>query len=87
MTANIDDPTLSWRKTHLSLLVIYENPKDYPGKVVGRWHHIYPGGSRIDGDPAFVVDTLAAARQEVPLGLHCLGRQPEDDLVIVEAWV
>jgi hypothetical protein len=62
MTAVIDDPKLSWRKTHLSLLVIYENPKDYPGKVVGRWHHIAPGGTWIERDPAFVVDTLAEAR-------------------------
>ena len=87
MIANLDDPELSWRRAAVSLLVIYENPKDYPGKVVGRWHHILPGGTRIEAEPAFVVDTLAAAREEVPSGLHNLGRRPEDDPVIVEVWV
>ena len=87
MTLDIDDPTLSWRRARLSMLVIYEDPKDYPGKVVGRWHHILPGCTEIDREPAFVVDTLDAARAEVPSWLHCLSRHPEDDPVIVETWI
>jgi hypothetical protein len=84
---DIDDPTSSWRKGHLSMLVIYQSPRDYPDKIVGRWHHIRPGGTSIDLDPAFVVDALTEARAEIPPGLHNLGRKPEDDPVIVEVWI
>ncbi len=79
--ADIHEPNSSWRKGHLSMLVVYQDPGDYPGKIVGRWHHIHiqSGGTSIDRDPTFVVDTLTEAHAKTPAGLHNLGRSPEDD--------
>jgi hypothetical protein len=36
---------------------------------------------------AGVYDTLEEARKDIPQGLYCLGRDPNDDPVIVESWI
>jgi hypothetical protein len=66
----------------LEMFVVYDHPRDFPGHfVVRRWL-----GGRPTADFA-IADTLEAARAEVPIGLHRLPREPDDDRVIVETWV
>jgi hypothetical protein len=70
----------------LPMWTIYEYPSDYPqGYVVRR------GVARATG---YVPDTIAqyaptleAAMRLLPPGLYPLGRQPDDDAVIVGVWV
>lgn len=74
----------------LSMFTIYRNPSDYPGKYVVREQRIGPGVVEHAKDPMFICDTLRAARtclQVMHPGLACLGRNVEDDPVIVEVWV
>lgn len=69
------------------LIVIYSNPKDFPGKFVVRDHYAFKGFVKVDKFPRCVVDTLAEARSSIPEGLVCLNRNDEDDSVIVETWI
>lgn len=70
---------------HLPMWVIYESPKDYPGKFVVRlWESLpRPEPRRLIG----VSENLEEARKLVPPGAYRLVRQPEDDPVIVETWI
>lgn len=65
--------------------VIYENPRDFPGKwVVRRWVGLAP-----DKDAAAVADSLESARSAVP-GIAFrdrIERMPGDDPAIVEVWL
>lgn len=69
--------------------VIYEDPKDYPGKfVVRRWAIVRGRPEPMpEADPLGVVDTIEAARALVPRGLYPLGRHAQDDAVIREVWL
>lgn len=71
----------------LDLLVIYEDPTDFPGRFVVRAHVVDGQGTRPKPDPEAIVDTLEQARKSVPFGKVNLGRMPEDDPKIVEVWL
>lgn len=63
------------------MIVIYDNPRDIPGKFVARlWKY---GRATMD---CVVKDTLEEIRQEIPPGFYRMGRQHMDDPVIVEVW-
>jgi hypothetical protein len=68
----------------LPQFVIYNSPKDFPGKYVVRmWlvgHRMGPT------DLIEQFDTLEQAREFVPLGLFCMPRADVDEPVIVETW-
>lgn len=70
----------------LRMWTIYQNPHDHPDRFVVRgWtveHEAVP-----DEEPTAVVDSLAAARRHVPIGLFRLDRSPGDDPTIVETWL
>jgi hypothetical protein len=68
----------------LPQFVIYDSPKDHPGKFVVRMWRI--GLQMGPTDTMAVFDTLEQARAFIPLGLFCMTRSPEDDPVIVETW-
>ena len=76
----------------ITLWNIYYNPSDFPGKyVVRRYYSVLEGEkgvSQVDLH-ADVFDTLEQAREFLPKnqGLVNLGRNPNDDPVIVEVWV
>jgi hypothetical protein len=70
---------------------IYENPKDMPGHYVVRGWDV-EDGDLIMADEAITIpiseeglSTLRKSLQEN--GLFCIGRSPEDDLVILETWL
>ena len=64
----------------LEMFVVYDNPRDAPGKfVVRRWV-----GERPDAEPVGIAQTLEEARCLVPDGLENIGRMPNDDQAIRE---
>jgi hypothetical protein len=64
----------------IELLVIYKDPRDYPGKfVVRRWWNHIP-----DREPMLVCDSLEHARTAIPIHAVYLGRFDEDDPAIYE---
>jgi hypothetical protein len=74
----------SWRKTGITLYVVYCHPRDYPEEfVVRRWTLDQPER----GDPFLRGASLDDVRALLPPGLYNLGRHEDDDPVIVEVWV
>ena len=71
----------------LTLYVVYDHPADFPESYVVRGRNIS------DGVDLHARDVICCAKVE-PLrealrrkGLTCIGRQPEDDPVILEVWL
>ena len=77
----------------MSLYVIYQNVKDYPGKFPVKLWNLTSATAEADqvlareGQLVGVVDSLEEARKLIPAGLHNLGRRGHDDPLIVEAWI
>lgn len=72
------------------LYVIYRpTTSDHSGKWVVRKHYILPGVpvGVPDSTGAVLADTLEQARAQVPAGLECIVRHPDDDPVIEETWL
>ena len=67
----------------LEMYVVYENPKDFPGKfVVRHWK-----GLAADMEPTAIVGCLAEARAAIPEHCVCIHRFKEDDPAILEVWL
>lgn len=73
----------------LPMWVVYESPKDFPGKFVTRRWLVLPGCEKPqpDRDPVAVCDTLEEARAAVRPGSVRLERHDLDDACIVEVWL
>lgn len=89
--AAIDEFLLHTGKA-LDMCVVYENPKDYPGKWVTRRWLILPGMADPvpQKKPLAVVDTVGEARAAVEKhkpGAVRLERHELDDEAIVEVWL
>lgn len=70
----------------LPMWTITENPSDHPGKFVARlW--LVEGRVIAATTDIHIADDLKAVRAMLPGGLINIGRQPEDDPVIVETWI
>lgn len=74
-------------RDHLDLFVLTANPSDYPGKYVVRRQRVSAGQIVTSPDPEIVSDTIEQARAVIPPDMVNVGRQPGDDLVIVEVWI
>lgn len=70
----------------LPIFTIYDHPKDYPDHFVARRHDV-SAGKHVPGPLVAMAATLEEARAWLPPGLHCLGRDRDDDPVIVESWI
>ena len=69
---------------------IYNNPKDYPGKVVVRLWIIRIDNSGYTIQAGLLIsvsDTLEQARMSLPDGLNLIPRFDEDDSAIAEVWI
>jgi hypothetical protein len=71
----------------LTMITIYNRPKDYPDRFVLREHYIANGRTWPSQTVYGWAPTLEKARSLLPHGMANLGRQPADDPVIVETWV
>lgn len=72
--------TMDWP---ITLFVVYENPRDFPGKfVVRRWLDAVP-----ERTPLRVCEQLHQARAVIPAGAANIGRMREDDPAIREVWI
>jgi len=74
----------------LSIFTVYENPRDYPGRIVVRRFDVSAGGAVADPEPLAIVDTLDEARaaiKRVHPGAAWVQRNPSDDDPIVECWL
>lgn len=70
-------------KGRLNLWTIYDKPLDYPHGTCARRHEV-PGGPTehmLIAELEFLRETFREA------GLHCLKRQENDDIKIVETWI
>lgn len=70
---------------------IYKNPSDVPNHYVMRGWDI-EDGTMVPASEAIAVPVtdlaLATLRQSLlDMGLVCMGRQPDDDPVILEVWI
>jgi hypothetical protein len=70
----------------LCFWVITRRPLDFPEHYAMRRQLVLKGRIAF-AQFAGVYDTLEEARKDIPQGLYCLGRDPNDDPVIVESWI
>lgn len=69
----------------LNQYVIYQDPKDHPGKVIVRHWAIKSTG--IKQGEAWEFKSIAHARNHLRgMGLFVVPRSPDDDPVVVETW-
>jgi hypothetical protein len=71
----------------MGVWTVYERPIDYPLGFVARLHHVYNNGTHAPTLTAYFGSTLESVRKQLPPDLFNMGRQPEDDLKIVETWI
>ncbi|MNF89348.1 hypothetical protein D3C84_718700 [compost metagenome] len=69
----------------LVVWTVFDNPDDYPGVFVARKWLVYAGVYGPTHD-VLTGPTLQSVRDQIPAGLYCSPRSPEDDPVIVESW-
>lgn len=71
----------------LLLFTVYAKPSDFPDSFVVRRFAVRAG--LVERDPEIFgrSPTLEGARALIPPGLYRLGRQDNDDPVIVESWI
>lgn len=71
----------------LWMLVIYDHPKDYPDEFVCRRCTAASGRVVFEQTLFARGPTLDSVRSQLPPGEVCLGREANDDPVIVETWI
>jgi hypothetical protein len=71
----------------LIMWTIFDHPSDYPNNFVARECHVMQDGKRVWGS-FMLCPHIEPIREQMRLaGLTCIGRQPEDDPVIIEVWL
>lgn len=70
----------------LSLWTVYYKPEDHPIGYIARRFEVQPHDAKTTTDVVYG-DTLEELRRNLPQGLVCLARHPDDDPVIVEVWL
>lgn len=72
--------------SHLCIWTVYDRPRDYPTSFVARLSVVH-GPEPVMTRKVVTGPTLEAVRGQLPAGLTCLPRNPQDDPVIVECWL
>ena len=69
----------------LPMWVVIDNPSDFPGRQLARCHYSLPNREATE---MVIIGSLPTIRSALAShGYTCIGRQPEDDPVIVEVWL
>jgi hypothetical protein len=71
--------------TPLEIWTVFDHPDDYPGEFVARKWLVF-GGAYYPTHDVFTGPTLQSVRDQIPPGLWCSPRAPEDEPAIVESW-
>ncbi len=71
----------------LCVWVVYDHPRDFPDHIVVRRQFAMRNGEVMTAAVGGLYDDIDAAREDLPYGLCCLPRYPDDDPVIVETWI
>lgn len=72
---------------NLHIWTIYFKPSDHPDGYCARKHTLLEGESKPGGE-LLTGSTIEQLRERFSSqGLVCIGREPEDDSVIVESWI
>jgi hypothetical protein len=72
-------------KRDLLIWTMYERPRDFPNSFICR-----PFSSKNGAEPLpeyMQADSLKELRAQLPDGLTCMQRHPNDDANIVETWL
>jgi hypothetical protein len=73
-------------RERLPIWVVYRpTTSDFKGRWVARMHLPFPEPEATD--TVLVGETLEGVRSQLPRGLVCIGRQPEDAPEIEEVWL
>ncbi len=76
------------KRDTLPMLVIYKNPKDYPGAFVVRlWRVVHSATEPAATPYCMLATSLEQARVLLPRGLACIVRGETDDPCIMETWL
>lgn len=72
----------------LSIWTVYNDPLDYPGKIVARRFEVDASGSR-PTESVIITDSIDKMREIMITQLHLnyMPREPGDDPKIVECWL
>jgi hypothetical protein len=71
----------------LYIYTIYDHPRDHPNHFVVRRRIIGKGIVTIDMEYLVLSDSLQQARESLPAHLVFIGREQQDDPVIVESYI
>ena len=71
----------------LFLYAIYENTHDFPGLFVMRQWAVTGSPVPIATGEVYAARTLDEVRAQIPHGLTCHPRHPNDDRCILESWM
>lgn len=71
----------------LPMWTIYDHPSDYPNNFVARQIMVYRDGSQTTTQIMICPHLYILREEMVVRGLTCIGRQSQDDPVIVEVWL
>jgi len=77
--------TFQASRDSLCMWVVYGFPRDFPEHIAVRRQAVCRGAI-ITASFAGIYESLQEARADLPEGLVCLPRFPEDDPSIVEVW-
>ena len=70
----------------LKIYTICYNTSDFPGLYTCRIHEI--NGGKVEVGPLMGTgQTLEEVRKLLPIGVHNIQREPDDDPVIIESWI
>lgn len=68
--------------TALPIWTVYDHPTDYPAGFIARLFLNDKPTSQV-----LTARSLDGVREQLPPGLYCIPRSPDDDPVIVECWL
>lgn len=86
VAATLFNVLLNLDMDHLIVWTIYDNPLDYPGKVVVRAFTITPGEA-VPSGTYHICESIEQARRLIPEGLTRMPRSEEDHPSVVESYL